>query len=394
MNNLDLLINRTRKYLHENGYSDSSIAHHAASWKRLQKWYCEGHFSCYDHDIELRHFEEANLCKEILTKQDCAERRHIERLLSIVETGCFPKKESQRRFIVPKGFGQACDLYAEELLKRGLKPVTRQGYLCTIRHLCSVCGDSSPQQLTVSSIRCFIEHISSYAPQTQSHKLYVVRDFVRFLAAQNMCDTAVGAAMPLIPGHKHSSVPSAYTAAEMSCVLGSPSSPRCPKRDRAIMLLATVLGMRAGDIKGLRIADIDWRAKTVSFIQSKTRVAQRLPMPEEVWLALADYLSNERPDVDNDCVFVTVNAPYRSFDSPHVFHRSITRAFVNANIDIAGKHHGIHSLRHSAATNMLSTKTPYPTISAVLGHSSTNVTKRYLSIDVESLRCLALEVPR
>jgi integrase len=77
-----------------------------------------------------------------------------------------------------------------------------------------------------------------------------------------------------------------------------------------------------------------------------------------------------------------------------VFHRSITRAFKNANIDIKGKHHGIHSLRHSAATNMLSAETPYPTISAVLGHSSTNVTRRYLSIDVDSLRCLALEVPR
>jgi integrase len=53
----------------------------------------------------------------------------------------------------------------------------------------------------------------------------------------------------------------------------------------------------------------------------------------------------------------------------------------------------MHSMRHSAATNMLAEGTPYPTISAVLGHSSTNVTRRHLSIDVESLRCLALEVP-
>ena len=394
MNDLDRLIERAREHLRENGYSESSIAHHAASWKRLQKWYREGHLTSYDHDAESSYFKDTNLCEGILTKQSRAEVRHVERLLSIAEIGAFPKKEPQKHFVAPKGFEQACDLYAEELLKRGLKLVTRQGYLSAIRHFCSVCGDSNPRQLKVSSLRRFVEHISGYAPQTRSQKLYVVRDFTRFLSAQDMCDATVAQAMPLIPGHKHSTVPSAYTEAEVSCLLESSSSPLCPKRDRAIMVLATVLGMRVGDIKGLKITDIDWRAKTVSFVQSKTQIAQKLPMPEEVWLALADYLRNERPNIDNDHVFITAYAPYHSFDSSHVFYRSITRAFVNANIDISGKHHGIHSLRHSAATNMLSTKTTYPKISAVLGHSSTNVTRRYLSIDIDSLRCLTLEVPR
>ena len=90
---------------------------------------------------------------------------------------------------------------------------------------------------------------------------------------------------------------------------------------------------------------------------------------------------------------MTANAPYHAMESSHVFHRMVTRSFAEAGIETAGKHHGMHSLRHSAATNMLAGGTPYPTISSVLGHSSVNVTKRYLSIDVESLRPLALEVP-
>ena len=132
-----------------NCYSESSIAHHVASWKRLQKWYREGHFICYDHDVESSYFEEANLCEVILTKQDRAEIRHIERILSIAETGAFSKNEPRKHFIAPKGFKRACDLYAEELLKRGLKLATRQGHLSTIRHFCSVCGDSNPRQLKV-----------------------------------------------------------------------------------------------------------------------------------------------------------------------------------------------------------------------------------------------------
>ena len=208
-----------------------------------------------------------------------------------------------------------------------------------------------------------------------------------------MCGPDAAAAAPLIPGHKHSTVPSAYTAPEVSSLLGCFQRSLRPKRDRAIVLLAAVLGMRAGDIKALRLSDIDWRAKTVSFVQGKTQVANALPMPEEVWLALADYIRSERPDVGDDHVFMTANAPYHAMESTHVFHRMVTRAFAEAGVETAGKHHGMHSLRHSAATNMLAGGTPYPTISSVLGHSSVNVTKRYLSIDVESLRPLALEVP-
>ena len=130
-----------------------------------------------------------------------------------------------------------------------------------------------------------------------------------------------------------------------------------------------------------------------TFVQRKTQVANVLPMPEEVWLAVADYIRDERPDVGDDRVFVTARAPYHAVDSPHTFHRMVARALADAGVETAGKHRGMHSLRHSAATNMLSGGTPYPTISSVLGHSSVNVTKRYLSIDVESLRPLALEVP-
>lgn len=160
------------------------------------------------------------------------------------------------------------------------------------------------------------------------------------------------------------------------------------------MLLAAILGMRVSDIKALKSGDVDWRKKTVTFTQRKTQVIQTLPMSEEVWLALADYIRNERPKTDYERIFLSAFAPFRPIDSSHTFHRALTRTFSKAGVDVRGKHHGMHSLRHSAATNMLGDKTPYPIISSVLGHSSTNVTRRYLSIDVESLRCLALEVPR
>ena len=304
-----------------------------------------------------------------------------------------PDREARRRFVVPAGFDAAYLAYAAELEERGLRASTREGYLCTARNFCEGCGATRPEQLDARSIGVFAEAVSHCAPQTRSAKLYVARDFTRFLARVGACGPEVAAAVPHIPGHKHSTVPSAYSTAEVSTMLESfPRSLR-PRRDRAMMLLASVLGMRAGDIKALRLSDIDWRAKTVSFVQRKTQVTNTLHMPEEVWLAVADYIRCERPDVDGDRVFVTACAPYHAIDSSHTFHRTVTRAFADAGVETAGKHHGMHSLRHSAASNMPPGGTPYPTISSVLGHSSANVTKRYLSIDVESLRPLALEVP-
>lgn len=159
------------------------------------------------------------------------------------------------------------------------------------------------------------------------------------------------------------------------------------------MLLASVLGMRAGDTEALRLSDIDWRARAAPFVRRKTQVANAPRMPEEVWLAVADHVRCERPDVDGDRVFVTACAPYHATGPPHASRGTVTRAFADAGVETAGKHHGTRGLRHSAASNMLSGGTPHPTISSVPGHSSANVTKRYLSIDVESLRPLALEVP-
>lgn len=71
----------------------------------------------------------------------------------------------------------------------------------------------------------------------------------------------------------------------------------------------------------------------------------------------------------------------------------IKKAFLKANIDISRKKAGAHSLRHSLATNMLKNNTPLPIIKEVLGHTNINTTERYISVDIEGLRRMSLEVP-
>lgn len=390
---LEEIVAGARMHLTANGYSKSTISHYETVWGRLSQWCVANAPDGYDRGVERRYLKEAGLTSSRLTKQQRFVRRAVERLIEVAEAGAPSKPVPVRKYHVPAGLMPAYRLYKAELSRRGLKAVTVDSYLSTVRHFLFACGVSKPEELSPLSLTAFSSSMSGQSPQTRAGKLYVVRDLARTLADHGMCDPSVAASMPLIPGHKHASVPSAYAAGEVSALLGAEPTGRCPLRTRAMLLLASVLGMRVGDMRALRTDDVDWRAKTLTFVQSKTGVTQVLPMPDEVWLALADYLKNERPDIESDRVFVTALAPHHPVDAQESFHRSVARAFEDAGVDVSGRRHGLHSLRHSAATNMLSDGTPYPTISAVLGHSSTNVTLRYLSIDVESLRGVALEVP-
>lgn len=71
----------------------------------------------------------------------------------------------------------------------------------------------------------------------------------------------------------------------------------------------------------------------------------------------------------------------------------VRNAFIKADVDISKKKAGAHSLRHSLATNMLKNNTPLPVIKEILGHTNINTTEKYISVDIEGLRRMSLEVP-
>jgi site-specific recombinase XerD len=81
------------------------------------------------------------------------------------------------------------------------------------------------------------------------------------------------------------------------------------------------------------------------------------------------------------------------FSDRNPFYEIINKYIAKAGIETAGKKHGLHSMRHSLASNLLSSNTPMPVITGILGHKNSNSTNLYLRIDIESLRSVALEVP-
>ena len=376
------------------GYKDSTIRHYRESWNRVIAFCDDNGVEGYDEEAEASFFADEGIGPVPgLTPHQRDRVRHVRCLLT-AKDGKLPATWREPGPQVPEGLVTAYDSYIDDMRARGLSDASIRGQECIVRRFLASTGAASPADLRFAQVVAYIEGMPGYAPQTKANNLYVIRSFLRHLAARGMCDPSLPASMPVIPGHKHSSLPSAYGGDEVAAMLAADASDECPKRNYAMLLCASLMGMRASDIRGLLVGDLDWRAGTLSFTQSKTGARVTLPMPDEAMLAIADYMRTERPDSSDAHVFLHARPPHEPFEGcQNAFHYVATSAFRAAGVEPAGRHHGMHSLRHSAATNMLAGDVPYPVISGVLGHDNANTTRKYLAVDVERLRAMSLEVP-
>ena len=164
------------------------------------------------------------------------------------------------------------------------------------------------------------------------------------------------------------------------------------KRDYAMILLASRLGLRSSDIRGLLFSDIDWDNNTINLIQHKTQRHLSLPLLKDVGEALVDYIQNSRPHCRHKRVFLTHDFPYDGITT-EMLHRIVSSYIQKAGISNGHRHHGPHALRHSLATNLMNNGETLPVISGILGHVATQHTMEYLTVDIKGLLHCSLTVP-
>jgi integrase len=164
------------------------------------------------------------------------------------------------------------------------------------------------------------------------------------------------------------------------------------KRDYAIVLLASRLGMRSGDIVEMTFDTIDFNRDSINFIQNKTGQPLSLPLLPQIREAIAEYIQYARPNVTNNYMFIRVNAPFEKI-STSIIRYALTKYFETAGINISNKKHGPHSLRSSMASSMVNSDVPYEVIRKVLGHTKAQAVKHYAKVDIENLRLHAIDVP-
>lgn len=234
--------------------------------------------------------------------------------------------------------------------------------------------------------------VSSH-PTNKVNIVSALRVLFRFWKEEHICDARFDDLFDTYKVRKREKLPSFFTAKEVMRIEGSVSrSSGVGKRNYAMVLLASRLGLRASDIAGLQFSDIDWDKNTITLKMQKTQKVIVLPLLADVGNAIIDYLRHGRHESPSQSVFLSDRAPYVPA-TKHMVCAAINAIICKSGVDTSGKHHGPHSLRHSLASAMLDDGTPIPVISESLGHRSTQTTLAYLKIDVRSLLKSALPVP-
>ena len=185
---------------------------------------------------------------------------------------------------------------------RGLRDQTLHGYERLARLLVRVAlGDDpiDPTRLNPGDVTAFVASMrGSYSPRSMKTVRTALRSFFRFLRVQGLCDERLEAAVPAVAHWRLSTLPRCLSDQQLERVLASldGTSP-FGRRDRAIVLCLSSLGLRPGEVANLRLEDIDWRDGTVELRTRKTRRGAVLPLPREVGRAIVAYLRNKRaPD--------------------------------------------------------------------------------------------------
>lgn len=256
-------------------------------------------------------------------------------------------------------------------------------------------GADGPSSIEMAHIDAFCATLNDFAVTTASHYRRLLRYFVGWMHSEGLVPFSGDAAVPQFKAAADP-LPSRFTRDEIERALARiDNTTKRGKTRLFIVSLFAFTGIRAGDAINLKLQDIDLIGGTISFVEGKTGKRAEIPIVEGLKLPLADYLKNARPEsrTDPDTVILTMTAPHAKLRGPASLGKIIGKCLEDADVEIGNRHHGPHALRHSLASNMLEADVPVHDISNVLGHSRTQTTAMYLSVDARHMRELALEVP-
>ena len=313
--------------LHElliRGYSRRTVNRYTLVWRHLAEFAREQNLgNAYSRSLAMRFEEVYGLREGKRLKPSERWCRHLVFALRVLDD--YARTGSVMRFVVemsglriPQAMQKPMHDY-EQFAKdrRHLRMSTLQERMHAIAVFLDFLrsrGVMALDRMQADDISAFITSRSGWKPRTVSHVASHLRLFLQFLFLRDILPRDFSSVVPTIRVARHATVPSVWDQELVAKLLDvvDRNSPK-GKRDYAILLLAARLGMRLGDIRTLRLDDLNWAAATIEIAQAKTGAPLVLPMSEEVGLALIDYLKSARPSSPHREVFLHLTLPFEPF---------------------------------------------------------------------------------
>lgn len=279
--------------------------------------------------------------------------------------------------------------------ERGLSHATLHNYIPLVRNFLSEhfgSGHIVLNEIDASSVGQFVlRQARTMGIRRAQLMTSALKGFFRFLRVRGDISIDLAASVPSVASWQLSEIPKSLSPEEVRQILQScDRDTAIGKRDYAILLLLARLGLRAGEIVGMTLDDMNWDAGVLTVHGKGSRKAQ-LPIPNDVGEAIAVYLCHVRPPCKTRSMFIRSRAPYRDFASSVAIVDIVRRSLARAGLSPIRK--GAHLLRHSLATKMLARGACLAEIGDILRHSTTNTTEIYAKVDLMALSGLTQPWP-
>lgn len=297
--------------------------------------------------------------------------------------------------VVPPPYAHYVTEFAAYMLQeRGLSPETIPTRAFTINDFLAHCyRENHPlnaisltdidEALTAKGSRdcCTRRTIQTYASS--------LRSFFRFAERRGWCAPGLAAGIRSPRAYKHDRLPQAPSQTDVQRLLATTEGDRpADIRDRALLLLFIVYGLRAGEVRRLRLEDLDWERELLYVTRAKQRQTQRYPLSHTVGEAILRYLKKVRRRAPYREVFLGLRAPFQPLSTSALW-QVVGRRWHGLESTSKTQHRGPHALRHACATHLLVQGLSMKEIGDHLGHRNPETTRVYAKVDLTRLRQVA-----
>ena len=214
-----------------------------------------------------------------------------------------------------------------------------------------------------------------------------LRTFFRFAEDRGWCTPGMATAIRPPRVYTDEPVPAGLRREDVLRLLATTEGDRpVDKRDRAILMLFVAYGLRASEVTGLQLDDLDWENETLRVRRPKPGRTHLYPLSRGVGQAILRYILQARPSRPDRTLFFTLRAPFRPVS------RGALRNTVARRLDRLGVmtwRRGPHALRHAAAQHLLDQGMSYKVIGDFLGHRNPSSTAVYAKVNLNALREVA-----
>ncbi|MER8912109.1 site-specific integrase [Mesorhizobium sp. M0854] len=242
---------------------------------------------------------------------------------------------------------------------RGLEPKTREGVLLGGRRFLDWFRHHHPGQdleaLTAEHVLAAVEHRLSLSATsaTRTAAISHIRTFLRFLCWAGHHEQDLARVVPRTPHWRLAHLPPRLAWDDVRRAIDAiGATTPVDIRDRAVLLLLATTGIRNGELRAIRLQDIDWRAGEVFVRRTKGKRDRVAPLLEETGATLADYILRARPKVDSPYLFLSFTPPVGPFKCASPVSRIVRKRLRHGGVEL-GRVAGAHLLRHSLATQLV-----------------------------------------